>query len=204
MVTRVSNAGAKEQRERDVAVTKGKHRPSYLRWSVRKKTSKMKYKAPLKKSAAIYETATVDKDVLTRQIINSNIRAVIRKRVSEINQQASPPSQSVKIDLQKVTDIVVIYSKILEVKEKFVYLECYFKDKESVIQRRKFEIAPFMHIVPLKIGQPVRIEITTKPGQRIFTYSPAEGSDLPQFKEPENHFKDISDTPHLKPIQFGK
>ena len=79
-------------------------------------------------------------------------------------------------------DILIIKGEIIDVEDEQVVIDCYLggEGKDKVFQTRRFDLDPFIDVVDLKLGNFVRIKITTTRGKRVFEFS-NEKSDLKEL-----------------------
>lgn len=96
--------------------------------------------------------------------------------------------------------IDTIWGEIIEITEYKVIIKCLLNEKDKSFQVRKFDKEPFLGAVKMEINQFVEIKISTRPGERRFTYQNATRGDLEEIFEPQNYLEGLEGSPFFQPL----
>lgn len=144
-------------------------------------------------STDIHDAAKVI-DVLHKMQKEPTYHVIQSKRAADLNIKTL--LDKVEKKDHQITDVEEFHGEIIEVREHEVIINCLLNEKNQVYQIRRFDMAPLKNI-RLATGVYLNIKITTKPGERIFEFSPEE-KDLKHLFEQKDVFDKYKGSPLFK------
>lgn len=102
-----------------------------------------------------------------------------------------------KIERDFSIEITEILGEIVSIEDKHLLINCLMKKEPPVFQVRRFERGILEKAFDLKIGQFIRIVITTEPAKRTIEFL-SEKEDHSKLFEQKDFFEQFKDSPFIK------